>query len=241
MTVRGGFTNYGQALGILMLDTRFPRVTGDVGNAKTFPFPVRYLTVRGASPTRVVMQKDPELLEPFIAAARELEAEGVQAITTSCGFLAMFQQQMAAAVDIPVFTSSLLQIPFLYGAFGRKGKAGILTARKASLGQPHFDGCGIRDIPLAIAGMDDSPEFTRVFLRWGEGSGGEAPLDPDRAERELAEAARGLVAKDPDIRFIVLECTNMPPFRRAIQEACGRPVYDIVTLACYMHSGLIQA
>jgi len=238
--VFGGRTNYGEDIGILMLDTRFPRVPGDIGNARTFPFPVRYKIVRGASPARVVMEGDPALLEPFIAAARELEAEGVRAVTTSCGFLAIFQKELAAAVKIPVFASSLLQVPFLYGLFGHQGKAGILTARKASLGTRHFEGCGIRDIPLAIAGMDESPEFTRVFLRWGEGGAEEAPLDLETAERELAEEARGLVARDPEVRFIVLECTNMPPFRKAIQEASGRPVYDIVTLVSYMQSGLFQ-
>ena len=138
MKVSGGFTNYGQDLGVLMLDTRFPRLPGDIGNARTFPFPVRYRTVRGASPARVVMDRDPALLEPFIAAARELEAEGVRAITTSCGFLAMFQRELAASVRVPVFASSLLQVPLLYAMFGTQGKAGILTARAASPRLPPF-------------------------------------------------------------------------------------------------------
>ncbi len=239
MTIRGGFTNYGQDLGILMLDTRFPRLRGDIGDARTFPFPVRYKTVRGASPARVVLERDPALLEPFLAAARELEAEGVLAVTTSCGFLAIFQRELAAALGVPVFSSSLLQVPFLYALFGGRGKAGILTVRAASLGEPHFRACGIRGIPLALGGMEESPEFSRVFLGWA-GDGRDAPLDPARAERELADAARNLVEREPEIRFLVLECTNMPPFRRAIQEACGRPVFDIVTLACYVQSGLYQ-
>jgi len=235
MNTRGGFTNYGQDVGILMLDTRFPRVAGDVGNARTFPFPVRYLTVKGASPERVVREQDPSLLEPFIAAARELEAAGVKAITTSCGFLAMFQRELAAAVSVPVFTSSLLQVPFLYAIFGRRGAAGILTARAASLGQRHFEACGITSIPLAVAGMDRSSEFTKAFMSAGSA---DSVLDYVLVERELGEAARDLVAREPDIRFLVLECTNMPPFRKAIQNACGRPVYDIVTLAEYVHAGL---
>lgn len=239
MTNAGGYTNYGQALGILMLDTRFPRLKGDIGNARTFPFPVRYKTVRGASPSRVVLERDPSLLEPFIAGARELEAEGVQAVTTSCGFLAIFQRELAAALGVPVFSSSLLQVPFLYALFGGRGKAGILTARAASLGEPHFEACGIRGIPLILGGMEESPEFSRVFLGWA-GDGRDAPIDSARVERELAETARSLVEREPDIRFLVLECTNMPPFRRAIREACGRPVFDIVTLARYVQSGLYQ-
>jgi len=238
MRVRGGYTNYGEAVGILMLDTRFPRVPGDIGNARTFDFPVRYLTVQDASAARVVEQRDPSLLEPFIRGARELQAQGVKAITTSCGFLAIFQKQLASAVEVPVFASSLLQVPFLYGLFGRKGTAGILTARKAALGQAHFDGCDIQGIPLSIAGMDEHPEFTRVFLHWGEG--GQEPMELERVEQELAAAAAGLAARDPEVRFLVLECTNMPPFRRAIQQACGLPVYDIVTLTRFVHSGLLE-
>jgi hypothetical protein len=240
MIAHGGYTNYGEDLGILMLDTRFPRIPGDIGNARTFPFTVRYLTVKGAVPSRVVWEPDPTLLQPFIEGAKELERLGVKAITTSCGFLAMFQRQLAAAVEVPVFTSSLLQIPFLHALFGSRGKAGILTARKASLGSSHLEGCGIRDIPLAVGGMDGSPEFTRVFLHWGENGEGDAPLDADRVKSELCAAARELVANNPDTRFVVLECTNMPPFRSEIQQACERPVYDIVTLAEYAHSGLFK-
>ena len=240
MIAYGGFTNYGEDLGILMLDTKFPRIPGDVGNAKTFPFTVRYLTVRGAVPSRIVLEPDPALLQPFIDGAKELESLGVKAITTSCGFLAMFQRELSAAVNIPVFASSLLQIPFLYGIFGRRGKAGILTTRKASLGAAHFEGCGIKDIPLAINGMDDSPEFTRVFLHWGDKEGADRPLDVDMVRNELCASASDLVTGNPDVAFVVLECTNMPPFRQEIQVACGRPVYDIVTLANYVHSGLFK-
>ena len=86
-----------------MLDTVFPRIPGDIGNAATFSFPVRYKVVKGASPQRVVKEADTRLLEPFIEAARSLEKEGVKAIGTSCGFLAIFQRELADAVDIPVF------------------------------------------------------------------------------------------------------------------------------------------
>lgn len=99
-----------QSLGILMLDTKFPRIPGDIGNPDTFSFPVQKLMVKGADPKRVVQEGDPALLEPFLSAAAELERAGVSAITTSCGFLAMFQQELAARVKIPVFASSLLQV-----------------------------------------------------------------------------------------------------------------------------------
>ena len=103
MKARGGRNLYGHAIGILVLDTVFPRIPGDIGHAGTFPFPVLYHKVRNASPARVVREGDPALLEGFVAGARTLEASGVAAITTSCGFLAMFQRQLAEAVRVPVF------------------------------------------------------------------------------------------------------------------------------------------
>lgn len=238
MMIPGGFTTYGASLGILMLDTRFPRIPGDIGNARSFPFPVRYLTVKGASPKRVVEDADPGLLAPFIEGARLLEAEGVKAITTSCGFLALFQEELAAAVHIPVFTSSLLQIPMLFRMQGGRGKVGVLTARAVSLSSKHFAQCGAAGVPLAIAGMDGSPEFTRVFLEKGE-AGSLPAMDRDRVEAELSLVAAGLARDNPDLGCVVLECTNMPPFRAAIQAACGRPVFDIVTLAMHIHAGLV--
>ena len=117
-----------QMLGILMLDTHFPRIKGDVGNPDSFSYPVRKLTVRGASPDRVVREADPSLLEPFLQAAEQLEREGCAAITTSCGFLAMFQKELAARVSIPVFTSSLLQARTACGLLPAGKKIGILTA-----------------------------------------------------------------------------------------------------------------
>jgi hypothetical protein len=89
-------------LSLLMLDTRFPRIAGDIGHPATFDFPVRQIVVRGASPQRVVRQCGPALLQPFIEAGRALVADGAAAIATSCGFLALFQRELQAALPVPV-------------------------------------------------------------------------------------------------------------------------------------------
>src|SRR5207245_4877919 len=99
--VQGGFNQYGFTVGILMLDTRFPRIPGDMGNAATFPFPVRYQRVTGADPDRVVRRGAAGLLPNFVEGARQLESEGVGAITTNCGFLVKFQRELAGAVAVP--------------------------------------------------------------------------------------------------------------------------------------------
>src|SRR2546428_2839481 len=144
--VRGGFNQYGVTVGILMLDTRFPRIPGDMGNAATFPFPVRYHRVSGADPDLVVRRGAEGLLPAFVQGARALEGEGVGAITTSCGFLAKYQQELAAAVRVPVFTSSLLMVPLVHRLLPA-GRRGRVTDRKAPgprprhpLGPRHPDG-----------------------------------------------------------------------------------------------------
>src|SRR6185295_4508006 len=165
MRVRGGQNLYGFSVGILMLDTQFPRIPGDMGNATTFDFPVRYHRVTGASPDRVVRQGQRELLPSFIEGARFLEREGVRAVTTNCGFLAMYQTDMAAAVSIPVFTSSLMLVPLVYRMLPPGKVVGIMTVDAPSLRPDHFAGAGItRDIPTVVAGLETEKEFTRVML-----------------------------------------------------------------------------
>ena len=234
--VRGGFNQFGFTVGILMLDTRFPRIPGDMGNATTFPFPVRYHRVTGASPDRVVRKGAEGLLPNFVEGARALEREGVGAITTNCGFLVKYQREMAAAVKIPVFTSSLLLVPLVYSMLAPGRRVGLMTVNAASLGPAHLAGAGIGpDIPLAVAGMEGEKEFTRVML------GDELELDPELCREEHVRVARRLVTEHPDIGAIVLECTNMPPYTADIQRETGRPVFDITTLVRMAHDGLAHA
>ena len=137
--VTGGRAFYGTVLGVIMLDTVFPRLPGDVGNASTWPFPVRYKVVEGAKPVRVMGDRpDPDLLQPFVQAARQLEMEGVDIITTSCGFLSQLQRELADSVAVPVVTSSLLQVPFVYSMLASTQKVGILTERSKLLTKDRF-------------------------------------------------------------------------------------------------------
>jgi len=234
MMVKGGRTNYGEAIGILMLDTKFPRIPGDIGNALTFDFPVKYKKVKGATSQRVVREADPSLIAPFIEAAKELEEEGVSAITTSCGFLAIFHEYLADSVNIPVFSSSLLQVPMVSKMLKKGQKVGIMTASKPHLTQLHFKGVGVLDMPMVVYGMEDQEEFPAVFLDQKE------TMDVEKAENEMVKVATRMVNENPDVGSIVFECTNMPPFRRAVQQAVNLPVFDIVTLTNYIRSSLID-
>jgi hypothetical protein len=224
--IRGGRTLYGHALGILMLDTLAPRLPGDVGNALTWPFPVRYRIVEGADPSRIMgQQPDPSLLEPFTRAARELQGDGVRAITTSCGFLAVFQPELAATVEVPVLTSALLQVPIAARMIRPDQKVGILTER-SNLTERHFDGAGWspRDIPVVVRALPPDGVFPTVYI--------DNAVEADTAvlEREMVELASGLVCEHPDVGAIVLECTNFVPFSQAMRRATRRPVFDLYTL-----------
>ncbi len=235
MRVKGGQNIFGFSVGILMLDTRFPRIPGDMGNASTFPFPVLYHRVRGASPDRVVRQGQQELLPAFIEGARALEREGVRAVTTNCGFLAKFQSEVAASVSIPVFTSSLMLVPLVHRMLPPKKAVGIMTVDASSLRPEHYTGAGItKDIPTVVAGMETEKEFTRVMLD------NELELDVEAARQEHLTVARCLVEAHPEIGAIVLECTNMPPYRADIQAATGLPVFDITTLVRMVHDAVSQ-
>jgi Asp/Glu/hydantoin racemase len=231
--VRGGFNQYGIAVGILMLDTRFPRIPGDMGNASTFEFPVRYHRVRGADPDLVVRRGAEGLLPAFVEGARALEREGVGAITTNCGFLARYQRELAAAVRVPVFTSSLLLVPLVHRMLPAGRRIGIMTVSAATLTREHLAAAGIdASVPLAIAGLETEKEFTRVLL------GDELELDVDAARDEHVRVARRLVAEHSDVGAIVLECTNMPPYAGDVQRATGLPVFDIVALVRMVHGAL---
>lgn len=228
---RGGKAVYGAALGILMLEARFPRIPGDMGNALTWPFPVLYKVVRGASPERVVRNKAEGLRDAFIAAARELVADGADGITTNCGFLSLFQRDIAAAVGVPVAASSLMQAPLIERMLPPGKRAGILTVSGATLTKEHLKAAGAaEDAP--VMGTEDGEEFTRVLLN------DELMLDAAAAERDLLNAGAALVARHPTVGAIVLECTNMIPYARALQARLKLPVFDMYGFCCWFHAGL---
>ena len=215
------------SLGVVMLETRFPRPPGDIGHPQTFAFPVRYRTVRGASPRRVVVERDRTLLAPFIDAARALEREGVAAVTTSCGFLALFQREMAAALAVPVWTSSLLLVAEIEAGLrdGRRvgRRVGVVTVDAASLTAEHLRAVGARtDTPIEGLALDSPFRATLLDDR--------AELDVDEAALATVAAAERLVARHPEVAAIVLECTNLPPYADAVRAATGLPVHDITTL-----------
>jgi hypothetical protein len=229
---QGGKTLYGASVGILMLETRFPRIPGDMGNAETWPFPVLYKVVPGASPRRVVCEKAEGLLDEFLAAAEELVRLGADGITTTCGFLSLYQRELAAHVGVPVATSSLMQIPFIERVLPPGKRVGVLTVSAANLTAEHLRAAGA-DPATPVVGTDGGSEFSRVMIN------DEERLDVAAAERDILVAGDELVTGHDGIGAVLLECTNMVPYARALSQRLRLPVFSIYTFVTWFQSGLI--
>lgn len=215
-----------------MLETRFPRVLGDVGNAGTWPFPVQFRIVRGASPHRVIRNRAAGLVEGFIEAGRDLVAHGVDALTTNCGFLSLVQEEIQDAVGVPVAASALMQIPAINALLPTGKKAGILTISQEHLSEDHLVAANV-PLDTPIAGTDGGREFSRKILD------DQPEIDFALCQDDLLDAAKGLVESHRDIGAVVLECTNMVPFAADIRKATGLPVFSIYTHICWLQSGLL--
>jgi len=87
---------------------------------------------------------------------------------------------------------------------------------------------------LVIRGMEDQQAFSKAVI---EEAGF---LDTGRVEREAASVARKLVEDEPKVGALLLECSCLPPYGRAIQKAVGLPVFDYVTMINYVHSALVK-
>lgn len=231
MKVTGGKAIYGASVGILMLEARFPRILGDMGNAQTWGFPVMYKVVRDASPDRVVRKGAEGLLPVFIDAARSLEADGVDGITTNCGFLALFQEELAAAVGVPVLTSSLMQVRNVNALLPRGKRAGVLTISGSTLTPRHLENAGVPE-GTPVGTTEGGAHFTRAILDDAY------ELDVALAEKDNVEAALAMTAAHPEMGAIVLECTNMTPYAAAIREATDLPVFSMLSFVNWFQSGL---
>lgn len=227
----GGKAVYGARLGILMLEARFPRIPGDMGNAGTWPFPVLYRVVRGASPDRVVRRRAEGLLPDFLAAARDLVEQGADGITSNCGFLSLYQRDIAAHVGVPVAISSLMQAPAIQALLPPGKRVGIITISAATMSPEHLARAGVPE-GTPVVGTEGGSEFSRAII------GDEMRLDVAAAERDILAAGEELLRRHRDIGAVLLECTNMVPYARALREHLQLPVYDIYSFVTWFHGGL---
>jgi hypothetical protein len=236
--VRGGRSLYGHAIGILVLETTYPAVPGNVANASTYNFPVRYKVLEGIPSDwwcdeEGASQRRQDI---FIEKAMELEKEGVRAITTGCGFFAKYQQATSDALTIPVFTSPLLLVPMVSKMIGKNKRVGIITAGENHLKGPFLENVGIdASVPIAVDGMADKEEFSQTIVFEKK-----AEMDVAKVEAEVVDVAKRLVAKYPDIGTLVFECSDLPPFAKSVQEVVNLPVFDFISLINMVYSAVVK-
>ncbi len=227
----GGKNIYAASLGILMLESRFPRIPGDVGNASTWDFPVHYKVVKGASPDKVVRRGAEGLLEAFISAGQELIDMGVDGISTNCGFMTLLQAEMSQALSVPVAASSLMQVPMVQATLPPGKRVGIITISESTLSDAHLASANL-PLDTPVIGTDAGEEFTRAILD------DEPYLDTVQSERDIVAAGKTLLDRHPEVGSVVLECTNMVPYAAALQRELALPVYSIYNLLCWFQAGL---
>ena len=230
---------YGMGLGIMIVDGVYPGFPGDVRNASAFPFPIQYEVVEGVDLQALVWAQDKSpCLEPIRRAAEKLERMGCRAIAAECGYFAYFQQEIAASLGVPVFLSSLLQIPLAQQVVGSNRVVGVLAALKKQLTEKHLTAAGVRiGSNYVVAGAEDDggcPEFDHL---WVPGLQTDPPAAYyAKAEKEFLQVAEEFYRAHPRMGAMVLECTGMQPFARALQRRIDIPVFSWGTLLDYAYS-----
>jgi hypothetical protein len=213
----------------------FPMLPGNMGNASTFDFPLMWEPMEVTGDMVVSSKPHPEVLKRSIAAGKNLQAQGVRAICGNCGFFANYQQPIADALNVPFFSSSLLQIPLMLMSLKSNQKVGVITANGPILeAAPALENCGVTDRSrVVIAGAENTSEMKRILATSGE-------YNPRKFELQLVELAKTMVAENPDIGAIMLECTELAPHGRAVQKAVAMPVWGFPTMVNWIYSGAVR-
>ncbi|UXN57651.1 aspartate/glutamate racemase family protein [Phyllobacterium zundukense] len=214
-----------KTLGILELENKPMEHPGALSAPGTFRFPVKRLTVPGAT-TRNVVDGDHSVKDAYIRSARQLESEGVAAIIANCGFSAVLQADVSAAVSIPVALSSLLLVPLVAKTLPPGRRVGIITYDASKLKEEHFRAAGWSStvIDVAIAGIEGSGSWHQLAQP--------VPVIPQALLiNDVMAAATSLLKTDPAVAALVFECAGFPLTAEPVRIATGLPVADYVSLA----------
>ncbi len=215
--------------GLLQLEA----LPGNSTNPASYNYNVRFHRVSGANVHTILEKPDQAVLRTMIADARMMVSQGIKAITTSCGFNAIFQRELATAVGVPVLTSSLLQVPLARKICGPEGDIGIITANASALTLKHLESVGIASMDgLQIIGLEQCTQWNRMFTE------PDAEIDLNVIEQEVLSTAFRALDEHPGIRVFVLECTDLPPYSAALRRQSGLPVFDFITMVNYLHSAI---
>lgn len=235
----------GKPIGVIVAKIWYPAlIRGHHNYCSTYDFPIRIKLIENW----VCLPKEEQQLpqwevSEFIRCAKELEKEGVAAITTYCGMTGSIQNDLTESVNIPVFTSNLLMVPFISRIIGKNKRIGILSASSDMIlrdnGKALRD-CGIDStIPIAIKGMVES-EYSETWRTQyclnPEEEIDKHQYDPVKVEQMIVKVTKQLLSEFSDVGAVVLECTEMPIYAKALQNATGLPVFDSSDMVRYVHS-----
>jgi hypothetical protein len=229
---------YGMGVGVILLDEEYPGFPGDTRNPSAYPFPIQYEIAEGLDGKQLLFQNDkPSYLAPIQKAAKKLEKMGCRAIAGECGYFAYFQKDVAGQVKVPVFMSSLLQVPLAQQLLGPDQVVGILVFSKDVLTSAHLEAVGIQPgSNYVVEGVMESglcPEITNLYMTADPLSRQASYI---KAERELTELAVEFSQHHPQMGALLLECSGLQPFARAVQQAIRLPVFSWGTLLDYAYS-----
>jgi hypothetical protein len=223
-------------MGFIAVECHFVRPAGDGYNERTWPFPLIREEAPGSLVPNLITDKtyDQDFLDRFVETGKKLAARGAVGIMTSCGFLAMAQPELARRLPIPVSASSLVQIPSLFAILPPTAHIGIITYDGSKLGSLHLTQLGVRDVDRChVVGVPKDGVLQLLVRENG-------PYSHELIEKEMTDAARGLIKAHPQITMLVLECVQMSPFSVAVEKAVKMPVYDLYTMGCWFYSGLVK-
>ena len=205
-------------LTVLQLDTVFPRVAGDVASPDTYQTPIAIKKIDQASVAAVVTAApDQTNISKFEQACGDIH-HGIG--VTSCGFLGYWQDHLNRICPAPFIASSLVDLPHWQGLHG-DGELAIVTFDDAVLSTPLYE--GLRSgFHGAVIGLSPDMHLRQVI------SQDRPELDQPRAEQEMLDLLTPYLAAG-SIKALVLECTNLPPYKAAIKSRFDVEVYDILT------------
>ena len=239
-----GKNGYGMGLGIILLDMTFPGFPGDVRNPSAHGYPIQYEIAEGLDNENLILHpEDPKNLEVILRAAKKLEKMGCKAILAECGYFAWYQKDVAAAVSVPVFMSSLLQVPWAGQIIGPEKKVGLFMSMEKSFREEYLDRIGMPPgVKYVVGGAMDGGQCTQFTKLWGFDEKRTEPPSADFniAEEEFLKTGTAFFTEHPDMGAMVLECTGFPPFARALQREIGIPVFSWGTLMDFAYSVVVH-
>jgi len=224
------------SLGIIRLDYDYPANKGDIDCADSFTYDVFYKVVPGLTFEMCQSgEMTPEVEERFKYAINWLIYEkNVKAITGDCGFMMYFQKLARQTTRLPIFMSSLCVLPAVTCSYAQDEQIIIMTANGKTL-EPMRDlirdECGVdtEEQRYNIIGCQDVDGFEAVA------EGGK--VDFDKTEPGIVKLAMDSLAKYPETRALLLECTELPQFSDSLRKATGLPVYDAITACNFFIDG----